>query len=52
MREIKVDQVLLTQNDEELALPNDYVFIFAGGVLPNAFLKKIGINMEMKHGTR
>lgn len=52
VREIKVDQVLLTQNDEELALPNDYVFIFAGGVLPNDFLKKIGINMEMKHGTR
>lgn len=52
VREIMVDKVLLTQNDKELVLVNDQVFIFAGGVLPMDFLKKIGINMEMKHGTR
>lgn len=30
------------------ALPNDYVFIFAGGELPNEFLKKIGIQMHLQ----
>ncbi len=32
----------------ESTLQNDYVFIFAGGELPNEFLKKIGIQMHMQ----
>lgn len=31
-------------------LPNDYLFIFAGGVLPMEFLKKLGIEIETKFG--
>jgi thioredoxin reductase (NADPH) len=32
-------------------LANDAVIVCAGGVLPTAFLKSIGIRMETKHGT-
>jgi hypothetical protein len=30
--------------------PNDSLFIFAGGVLPNAFLKETGIKVDTKFG--
>jgi thioredoxin reductase/NAD-dependent dihydropyrimidine dehydrogenase PreA subunit len=42
---IAADHVTLRIGDEERALPNDYVFIFAGGVPPFELLKKSGIRM-------
>ena len=41
--EFRDDRVLLQAAGEVLELPNDYVWIFAGGVAPNEFLKSIGI---------
>jgi len=41
--EFKSDMVLLEVQGALLETPNDYVWIFAGGDPPNAFLKKIGI---------
>jgi len=41
--DIGEDRVLLQSDGGELALPNDYVFIFAGGIPPFGLLKKIGI---------
>lgn len=41
--EITEDSVTLNVEGELQKLPNDYVWIFAGGVAPNEFLKKIGI---------
>lgn len=35
---------------KEVEKPNDHLFIFAGGVLPNAFLEKIGIEVDTKFG--
>jgi thioredoxin reductase len=35
---------------EEHTLPNDYVFIFAGGILPTAMLKELGIQIDTKFG--
>ena len=32
--------------DKAMALPNDYVFIFAGGEMPFEFLKKTGIKFQ------
>ena len=32
-------------------IPNDYVWIFAGGEPPNAFLKKIGVQFGMRDMT-
>lgn len=31
-------------------VPNDYLYVFAGGELPNAFLKSIGLKVETHYG--
>lgn len=31
-------------------IPNDYLYVFAGGELPNAFLKSIGLKIETHYG--
>jgi thioredoxin reductase len=41
--EIREDSVVLDVNGELRDIPNDFVWIFAGGVPPNEFLKKIGV---------
>jgi thioredoxin reductase len=42
---IAEDRVTLRVGHEERELPNDYVFVFAGGVPPFDLLKKVGIQM-------
>lgn len=49
--EIKDSEVVLDMAGKKETLPNDYVYIFAGGELPNEFLKSIGIRIEKKFGT-
>ncbi len=45
-------EVTLTDNEQnEFTLPNDYLFIFAGGILPTKFLKDTGIAIDTKFGT-
>jgi thioredoxin reductase (NADPH) len=41
--EFRQDSVVLEANGARQTLPNDFVWIFAGGEPPTAFLKKIGI---------
>jgi thioredoxin reductase (NADPH) len=41
--EIKQNSVILDVNGKTQEIPNDYVWVFAGGEPPTAFLKKIGI---------
>jgi thioredoxin reductase (NADPH) len=41
--EFKQDSVLLDVQGKVEEIPNDFVWVFAGGVPPTAFLKKIGI---------
>lgn len=41
---------LKTNNDEEIHLENDLVYIFAGGELPTQFLEKTGIKITKKFG--
>jgi len=48
--EIREDEVELDQNGNMLKLANDYVFVFAGGVLPTGFLKEIGVAVSTKYG--
>jgi len=50
--EILDDKVLLylKDKDETIELPNDLVYIFAGGVLPTKFLESIGIKITKKFG--
>ena len=51
VREIRPDEVLLKQSGQELQVSNDAVIVSAGGILPNDFLRSIGIEVETKYGT-
>jgi thioredoxin reductase/NAD-dependent dihydropyrimidine dehydrogenase PreA subunit len=51
IREIRADSVLLLQSGQEMKVANDAVIVSAGGILPNDFLKSIGIKVETKFGT-
>lgn len=46
--EFKEGSVLLEVAGEVKEIPNDYVWIFAGGVPPNEFLRKIGVAFGQK----
>ena len=50
--EITETQVILDVEGTTQELPNDFVWIFAGGVAPNEFLKKIGIQFGAQDVTR
>ena len=50
-REIRADAVRVATPGGEHELPNDAVIICAGGVLPTAFLRSMGVEIETKHGT-
>jgi len=51
VREIRPDEVLLKNAGQELKVSNDAVIVSAGGILPNDFLRSIGIEVETKYGT-
>ena len=50
VKEIRPDSVVIALEDKTGQLKNDSVIVSAGGILPTAFLKKIGINIETKWG--
>jgi len=54
VQEILDDKVILKLEPESqsLELPNDLVYVFAGGELPNQFLEKIGIKITKKFGEK
>jgi len=41
--EFKPESVIIDVNGARQEIPNDFVWVFAGGTPPNAFLKKIGV---------
>jgi thioredoxin reductase (NADPH) len=49
--EFKEKSVLLEVNGTVQEIPNDYVWIFAGGEPPTAFLKKIGVQVGLRDMT-
>ena len=49
--EFKVDSVVMDVKGQLQEIPNDFVWIFAGGVLPYDFLRKIGIRFGMNDMT-
>ncbi|MGB7845595.1 MAG: NAD(P)-binding domain-containing protein [Candidatus Acidiferrum sp.] len=46
------DSVVLDVNGERQTLPNDFVWIFAGGEPPTAFLKKVGVGFGERDVTK
>jgi putative YpdA family bacillithiol system oxidoreductase len=49
--EFKPESVILEVSGVKQEFPNDFVWIFAGGTPPNAFLKKIGVGFGAKDVT-
>ncbi len=47
---IELDGVYISVRGVERLLPNDDVFVFAGGILPTKFLENAGIRIRMVHG--
>jgi thioredoxin reductase len=50
--EFRPDSVVLDVNGTEQTLLNDFVWIFAGGEPPTAFLKKIGVGFGERDLTK
>jgi thioredoxin reductase (NADPH) len=48
--QIHADHLIIKKDDQTLRLQNDFLFIFAGAIMPFAFLKSIGIMIETKYG--
>ncbi|HEY2684763.1 MAG TPA: NAD(P)-binding domain-containing protein [Steroidobacteraceae bacterium] len=51
VREILESEVILQQSEKIMKVSNDAVIVSAGGILPNDFLKGIGVEVETKYGT-
>lgn len=51
VRKISENGVTLEHKGQEVEKPNDAVIVCAGGILPTAFLKSVGIEVETKFGT-
>lgn len=51
VKEIGAKSVDLDWQGRKQSLPNDFVIVCAGGILPTGFLKDIGVEVETKHGT-
>jgi len=50
--QIGIDRVHIRVGDEQQVIPNDYVLVFAGGILPTAFLQAAGIRLQRHFGKR
>jgi thioredoxin reductase (NADPH) len=51
VQEIRPEEVVLLLEGEKLQVENDAIIVSAGGVLPNDFLRSIGVEVETKYGT-
>lgn len=51
VKRIDPDRVHLAVGDRIEELANDFVFVFAGGVLPTQFLRDAGVTIRRHHGT-
>ena len=51
VKQIGERDVDLEQRGKVVRIPNDVVIVNAGGILPTAFLKELGIAVETKYGT-
>ena len=51
VEEIRSDEVVLKLLEQKVAVENDAIIVSAGGVLPNDFLRSIGVEVETKYGT-
>lgn len=50
--EIGPDRVMLKDNGDRRELANDYVIVCAGGEMPTGLLRRLGVEIETKFGSR
>jgi thioredoxin reductase len=50
--EIRAKSVVLDVAGQVQELPNDYVWVFAGGTPPNEFLQKVGVQVGQRDLTK
>jgi thioredoxin reductase (NADPH) len=51
VRKVEYDHVIVEQNGQHYALPNEAVIICAGGLLPSSLLADVGVRVETKYGS-
>ena len=51
VKDIAANSICVQQEGRLFTIENDAVIVCAGGILPTGFLKSIGVDVEMKHGT-
>ncbi|MBC7659317.1 MAG: NAD(P)-binding domain-containing protein [Chitinophagaceae bacterium] len=47
---IEADHLMVKRDGKIIRLQNDFLFVFAGAIMPFAFLKSIGVQIETKYG--
>jgi len=52
VKAIEIDRVLLDEAGNDRIVPNDFVFVFAGGELPTKLLESAGVKIRTHHGKR
>ncbi len=50
VEQIHKDHLIVKMDGQTLRVQNDFLFIFAGAILPFAFLKSLGIMIDTKYG--
>ncbi len=50
VEKIEADHLMVKMNGKVMRLQNDYLFVFAGAIMPFAFLKSLGVQIETKFG--
>lgn len=47
---IEKEHIIIKKGKEEVELPNDFIFVFAGAEVPFKFLMSLGIQIDKAHG--
>jgi putative YpdA family bacillithiol system oxidoreductase len=52
IKEIQKDHIIVEKDGATTSVPNNFIFIFAGAVMPFDFLMSLGIKIDKKHGEK
>ena len=50
VEQIHADHLIIKKDGASLRVQNDFLFVFAGAILPFAFLKSLGVMIDTKYG--
>jgi thioredoxin reductase/Pyruvate/2-oxoacid:ferredoxin oxidoreductase delta subunit len=52
IKEIQKDHIIVEKDGQLANIPNNFIFIFAGALMPFDFLMSLGIKIDKKHGEK